>query len=265
MSISNKIAGLREIWHFDNRWELIYERLFNAGGPVSVYRIGGMRVLVDHAAGDANGAREVLTSDMYRRFFPLIDTTTPINVLDIGANNGGFPLLLRLEKIRIQRLVSVEFNPKTFARLHTNIDTNLDDIDFELVNAAVCGENRAISVPETETGTSDSIYTDQESANGLTVEGITFDELYQRTFSGRVIDVCKMDIEGAEFEIFSNPGHESIKQCRNLIIEIHHSETRHRDLVIKKLTKLGFKELNGDNNREDNLHYVHFFRNTKPL
>ncbi len=62
---------------------------------------------------------------------------------------------------------------------------------------------------------------------------------------------------------FSNPGHESIKQCRNLDHRNPSFRDQHRDLVIKKLTKLGFKELNGDNNREDNLHYVHFFRNTK--
>ena len=45
----------------------------------------------------------------------------PANVLDLGANNGGFPLLLHTSGIELKKVVSVEFNPRTFARLNFNL------------------------------------------------------------------------------------------------------------------------------------------------
>ncbi len=38
----------------------------------------------------------------------------PINVLDLGASNGGFPLLLHADGIPLKKVVSVEFNRNTF-------------------------------------------------------------------------------------------------------------------------------------------------------
>jgi len=35
----------------------------------------------------------------------------PANVLDFGGSNGGFPLLLASEGVRLKRVVSVEANP----------------------------------------------------------------------------------------------------------------------------------------------------------
>jgi hypothetical protein len=57
-----------------------------------------MQFLTDHDAGDANGAREVITSGMYRDLLSELDLDGRINVLDLGGNNGGFPLLLKAER-----------------------------------------------------------------------------------------------------------------------------------------------------------------------
>ncbi|MFN3386587.1 MAG: FkbM family methyltransferase, partial [Candidatus Thermochlorobacter sp.] len=74
-------------------------------------------------------------------------------------------------------------------------------------------------------------------------EGLTIDDLYNRYFDGEKIDVCKMDIEGAEHEIFSMPYHHSLKHVRYLILEIHGNDNRRKDAVIHALKKLGFKPL----------------------
>lgn len=258
MGLRNKIDGLRKIWRFDNRWELLRQRLLFPNNPINVYRIGGLKIIADHSAGDANGAREVLTTDMYRRFLRLIDASQSLNVLDIGANNGGFPLLLKFEGLRIRRLVAVEFNPVTFKRLKANIETNFTE-DFELINAALCGDNRQVMASVVSSGTSESIY--EQTDEGVGVEGLSFDELYHRTFGEDIVDICKMDIEGSEFEVFESLNCRSVTMCRNLIIEIHHSAQSPRELVIDALEELGFEELNGDNKRAANLHYAHFFKN----
>ena len=124
MSLLNKINGVREIWKFDNRFEILRKRLFGNQSSIN-YRIGDLDFTVDHDAGDANGAREVIATDMYRQFFPFLDLAGPLNVLDIGANNGGFGLLLKYEQIAIKKYVGVEFNPATFMRLKFNIERNI--------------------------------------------------------------------------------------------------------------------------------------------
>ena len=258
MSIINKINGVREILQFDNSIEIIRKRL--AGENEIVYQIGDLEILVDHSAGDANGAREVLTSNMYRRFFPLIDTSHPLNVLDIGANNGGFALLLKYEGIPIRKLVALEFNPATFKRLQTNIENNFDE-ETLLLNAALCGEPRIVFASPGSTGTSDSIYSETRAEGALEVEGLSLDQVINRGFDDELVDVCKMDVEGSEFEIFSSRSAESIRRIRHLIIEIHHSAATPREPLIGHIEAFGFEESNGDNERKDDLHYVHHFQN----
>jgi FkbM family methyltransferase len=262
MKLGNKILGLREIWQFDNRWALVAARVFKPGQSVNVYRIRDLEVVVDHAAGDASGARHVLTSPMYRKFLTLLRTSKPISVLDIGANTGGFPLLLKLEGFDIRTLVAVEFNPATFSRLETNIKTNFTG-KCELHNVAVCGASRPIRVLPSGSSTSDSIYAGVGSPVGEVVSGVTLDELFARTLEVDVVDVCKMDIEGAEFEVFRSSTCESIRRCKNLIIEIHHSPDSPREQVIDKLVEHGFEELEGVGGLEDSRHHVHFFRNVR--
>src|SRR4051812_3008314 len=107
MSLANKIRGLKEVWAFDNRLWLIITKIFFRRENLQIYRYNGVEILVDHAGGDNNGAREVLTSPMYRRFLPQMKLDSPANVLDLGANNGGFPLLLHTSGIKLKKVVSV--------------------------------------------------------------------------------------------------------------------------------------------------------------
>ncbi|GAB4483655.1 MAG: hypothetical protein OHK0018_15350 [Erythrobacter tepidarius] len=59
--------------------------------------------------------------------------------------------------------------------------------------------------------------------------------------------MIKMDIEGAEHEIFSSDAGMFVRDCRYLIIEIHSGHTHPRD-VVSKLEALGLRRLapNGD-------------------
>ena len=258
----NKINGVKEIWRFDNRWQLILSRLFFPSERINIYRYKGLEILEDHAAGDANGAREVLTSSMYRQFLPQMNLPDEINVLDLGTNNGGFPLLLKSEKIEIKKLVCVEFNPKTFSRMRFNVERNFDG-DFVCLNAAVCGENKEIEVSLKDGGsTDDSIYDGRQSGGKIyRVQGLTFDSVYRQTFHDEIVDLCKMDVEGAEFEILAGGDCQNLKKCRYLLIEIHHGKDRDRTVVLRKLSDLGFREIDGETKRDARLHYVHFFEN----
>lgn len=84
MSLQTKINGLKEVWQFDNKIWLTVTKTFFPRETLQIYRYKGLEILVDHAAGDANGAREVLTSQMYRRFLPQIKRGGAFTVLDLG-------------------------------------------------------------------------------------------------------------------------------------------------------------------------------------
>lgn len=261
MGFRNKIRGLKEVWAFDNRLWLTFAKTFFPQENLHVYRYKGFDILIDRAGGDANGAREVLLSPMYRRFLSKMKTDGPANVLDLGANNGGFPLLLAAEGIALKRVVSVEFNPQTFVRLQFNLTRNLGCELFP-VNAALCGEERTIRTTLGQGSVSDNIYavSGDASAKAVSIDGLTLDHFFKTYFDGEVLDICKIDVEEAEFEVFSKPHHGSITRCRYLIMEIHERGERRKEEIVPVLESLGFALQQPDPDADPT---VHFFVNSK--
>jgi FkbM family methyltransferase len=138
-------------------------------------------------------------------------------------------------------VVSVELNPNTFLRLRFNLERNLR-CEVVPINAAVCGEPGTLNVALGAGNSGDSIYNGDARTGRETfeIEGLTFDQIYERYFSGETIDICKIDIEGAEFELFAKPSHENLRRCRYLIMEIHENEGRRADTIIQAMERLGF-------------------------
>lgn len=261
MNLQSKYRAFREIWQFDNRWYLLFTRLFFRREATSIYNYRGYRILTDHSAGDANGAREVITSGMYRQYLSHIKTDREINVLDIGANNGGFPLLLAASGLRIKKLACVEMNPLTFTRLRFNVESNFDCTTI-LSNTALCGSNRAIRTRVGVGSAGDNIYANSSGGREVISEGLSFNTLYDQTFCGEKVDICKIDVEAAEFEVFASPEVDAIRNCRYLLMEIHHEDTRPRELVQNRLAELGFSEVEREV-KSGRGHFVHLFVNDK--
>ena len=244
MSVEGKLRGIRQILKFDNRVHLVLQRLFFRGESLGVYMLGGLEVLVDHAAGDASGAPDVLTQPMYADYLPYLTPSHPANVLDIGANVGGFPLFLARHGVRFNRLVSVELNPRTCIRLRFNLERNLRG-DIVVVNAGLCGTARPLELLLGEGSVADSLYGPSFNATGQTtvVPGLTFDAIHERAFGKGDVDICKLDVEQAEYEVMDNDGHDRLRRCRVLVVEIHDVAGRsHRD-VADAIVRLGFKLL----------------------
>ena len=261
MSIKSKVEGIRAIWRFDNRWELLLSRTVFRNDNLNIYRIKGMEILVDHGAGDPNGARHLLVSSMYQHLLGRMKLQGAINVLDLGANGGGFPLMLHANRICLRKLACVEFNPNTFSRMRFNIERNLD-CEFVGLNAAICGERRALEMRLGSGSTGDSIYQQPQTmgARSYQVDGLTFDDIYNASFAGEVIDICKMDVEGAEYEVFATANHQCVSRCRYLIIEIHRVDGKSPEEVITELQRQGFVELPRDSQSDPD---VYLFGNTR--
>lgn len=228
---------------FDNRWALVWSRLVHPHQTVNVYKLAGMEIAMDRAAGDLNLVRDVLTSRMYRHYLELMTPSRPMHVLDIGAGAGGFALLLKALALPIERIGCVEMNPRTCERLRANLDRHLSG-HAEVLNAAVCGRAGQVRVPLGAGSTGDSVY---DSPNGsgppTIIEGVTFDAAYESLFGNAPIDLCKLDVEAAEYDIVSEAHHAKLARCRWLIIEIHDRPGRSPAEVVTAIERLGFREL----------------------
>jgi FkbM family methyltransferase len=262
LNLRNKINGIKEMWKFDNRIQLIFNRIIFPKEDLSIYRIKNVEFLNDHANGDSNGARDVLTSPMYQNFLKTLQFSKPINVLDLGSNNGGFALLVKLTGFQVKKLVCVEVNPKTFSRLRFNIERNFD-CELHLLNIALCGENKDLFLSFDKGDVGNSIYQNGNESSQQKIQGINFDEIVRLNFDDEKVDICKIDVEGAEFDMFLLENHLKINECHYLLIEIHHKENtkdRNREIVLSKLKSLGFTEKVDEIANKSN---VHFFINDK--
>ena len=136
-------------------------------------------------------------------------------------------------------------NPKTFSRMRSNVEANTDTA-FYPINAALCGENKSFDVQLGDGGLCDNIYgKDIVDGEPCRVVGKTFDTICEEVFSDDDIDLCKIDIEGAEFEVFRSVTFDRLARCRYLLIEIHHDANRDRTEIIERLGKNNFEEVGG--------------------
>jgi FkbM family methyltransferase len=244
VKLRDKLIGLRALWKFDNRWQLIFDRLLFKKNSLLVYKLGDLEFLVDHDAGDHNGTRLCLITDIYSRFLPKMELGDNISVFDLGANGGGFPLMLLLNGKQISKLVCVELNPNTFRRLQYNISRNID-AETALVQSAICGTGRQFELMLGSGDISDSIYSNAilspaRSRRKYSIQGRTFDDLFRAYFGESIIDICKIDIEGAEYEVLASPDHDCLRFCRYLIVELHAGTPEQQGEFSRALATAGF-------------------------
>ncbi len=152
--------------------------------------------------------------------------------------------MLKLEGVNLGSVVSVEMNPATYTRLLVNLASNLGPSAVG-INAAVCGTNSPSEIYLTPRrgGTGYGMNGNMVSASlsHVTVKTTTLDSLYNQYFSGKRIDICKIDIEGAEYDLIDSSHDELLRKLRYVVIEFH--EPSRTPPVIQRFTELGFSEI----------------------
>jgi FkbM family methyltransferase len=257
-ALLGRLGGIGEILRFDNRFQLLYQRLLQKHQRLAVYRLGDIEAVVDIAGGDLLSVRACLASPMYRALLARVDLPSSLSVADLGANSGGFPLLLLSLGYKLEDLLCVELNPRTALRLRYNLQGNLPlSARWDVREAAIVGKSRRLKVHLGRGSAGDSIYGTGTSPEGtdLEVEGVTLDDCFRQAFDSTPIDLCKMDIEGAEYEVFESSAHDRIKQCRCLLIEIHATTPERRDGLFARLAELGFNLIGGPSDRRFGVEY----------
>ena len=158
---------------------------------------------------------EIFLHDVYE-----IETMNDVSVvLDIGANIGAFSSRI-VRKFPNCSVTSVEPEPDNFSVLEKNCG-HISNI--KLINKAVWSDSNGVSIVADCGGTAV-----QSGENSIAVESICFDEL---TESFSVIDILKIDVEGAEVDIILNASPESLMKVERITGEFHGPDPRWGDWV----------------------------------
>lgn len=256
--LSNALSGLRAISQFDRVLFTLCQRLLGRRLGWTIYSKGRLKFLVDHHAGDQCGTRDCIAGPMYRELFKEMQLPRQLRLLDLGSNGGGFPLLCLDLGFELANLTCVEVNPFTHSRLSLNIRQNVG-LRPKILNVAVGGHPRELTLSFPSGGTGFSIY---GSANSVTneeaiIEVLTFDEIMRRGFGDGAVDLCKMDVEGAEYEILLGDTAASLRRIHYLVIEIHAAEAAKQEALHNKLSSHGFERIKTSSACDD----VHLFVN----
>ena len=157
-------------------------------------------------------------------------------VLDLGANYGAFANAMAS---RFQcEVYAVEASPRVFAKIPAG--------DFvKKFNFAICGRSGtvALNISSNHEVTSLKRLDNWEYIDTIRVEGLSLDE-FLKTESVPQIDLLKIDIEGAEIEVFNSCSDAFLRSIDQITVEFHEwlggsSKTEVTDIV-SRLQTLGF-------------------------
>jgi FkbM family methyltransferase len=156
-------------------------------------------------------------------------------IVDCGANIGLASAYF-LAKYPTSRVIGIEPDPINFILCKQNLNQFGNRVT--LLNAAIWKAPGIVFLNENNLGTWASCVSAQmdESANRIQALDIfSILELYDIA----LIDILKIDIEGAELDIFSAENLSWLEKVR--CVQIETKEEQARELFLKKLSNYGFK------------------------
>ena len=147
-------------------------------------------------------------------------------ILDLGAHIGCFSIYAGVLNSGA-KIFSFEPEERNFALLKENL--KLNNVNAVVKNVAIGGVdgNR-------------ELYLSSDSHNHSLIGSGEGKKVFVRSFDGLIeklglVDLVKMDIEGAEFEIFENVSDESLGKIRSIYIEYHEGGGRGVDSIVDRL------------------------------
>lgn len=189
--------------------------------------LAGRRISID--APDEPGVRsafvEVLLEDGYR----LRKRKGLERVLDVGANVGFFALAVR-ERFPEAVIHSYEPNP----RLAGAVVHQTAQVGAVVHHEAVCGASGIVTFADDDQSVSGSVQA--HGSAGITVPAVSLGEAVGRL--GGVVDLLKLDCEGAEWDILDHPG--DWTGVRHVAMEYHVDGPRDGSVAVESVRRLGY-------------------------
>jgi FkbM family methyltransferase len=155
--------------------------------------------------------------------------------VDIGANIGSVSIFVdSFNKILEDKIkvYAVEPEPNNIDLLNYNILNNPTE-NITIINNAVWHEEGTVTVSN-KGGNSSIVYkTDSDFSH---IEAITIEHLLNK-YNIKEVDVMKIDIEGAEFDLIINTPAEILAKIKYLTLEFDKSFDGKFGIMVEKLSK----------------------------
>lgn len=180
----------------------------------------------DDSGSDHLVVRETWVENVYQIFGrDFSDTNT---MLDIGANIGAVTVFAASLGADV---VAVEPEPENRALLVDNIARNGVSGQCRVFDVAVMGEGGVVNV---EAGHGHSRVVGAPNGHTVEVEAVSLAGLLDRA-GWSCVDVVKVDVEGAEYQIFGAASSEVLRRIRYLTLEFDATDDETFGAVVSKL------------------------------
>lgn len=180
---------------------------------------------------DRETFKEIFNSNIYNIKLPF----TPGTIIDAGANTGFASLFFKL-KYPNSKIVSLEIEAGNCEMVLKNTE-NLND--FELKQKALYNRKTYFKIEDPFNATNSFVIKEVGENDGFEIESITLDEILKEK-QWETIDLLKIDIEGAEKDLFESNYENWLPKTKVIMIETH-------DRMIEKCSYTVMKTINDYN------------------
>jgi FkbM family methyltransferase len=207
----------------------LYVRRFGWRGPIEMFRLYWL-YLRGHAEpvfvrlyddGDGIWIRPAMDLGIFHQVFVHDEygfelATVPSTIIDAGANIGCASVYFA-RRFPEAKIAAIEPTPSTIELLKKNVAHRPNVM---LLQAALWSENESIElVDEWNNHLAVRVQSISGDPGRVQVQGMTFQEVLMKSgFTS--VDILKMDIEGAEEDVFTTAA-DWLPQVRKIIIEFH--------------------------------------------
>jgi FkbM family methyltransferase len=222
----------------------MHERESALAGEELRFSLGGIEWAVIPESSHIGGIHDVWLAGEYDAFDGF-RARPGSSVLDIGANIGAYTLWQWVNAEKKARVLAVEGAPATAAILRANVQRNMAANGVEVRECAVWSsagplEYLASARSSSTSGVAETL--DRSLVKGaelVTVTAVTLGDLLATpALTGRKIDVAKIDVEGAEFEILKGASEGELRSIDRFVIEV---DGRTAASVTERLVDAGFE------------------------
>jgi FkbM family methyltransferase len=141
---------------------------------------------------------------------------TPETIIDCGANTGLVTVFYK-SKYPESKIIAIEPESSNFEMLFKNTASFKN---VHCLQNAVWGNEGFIEISDPGFGNWGFMTSETENESDTSVKTVTIDSIMQK-FELQNIDVLKIDIEGAEKEVFESNNQEWLSKTRVILIELH--------------------------------------------
>lgn len=204
-------APIKKIGFFNN-FSLLFQR--KTGKKMITLELKNFsdKIFLRNRTTDVHTFYDIFTNDEYDIDFGF----TPETIIDCGANTGLVTVFYK-NKFPHSRIIAIEPELSNFEMLLKNT-SSLSNVDC--LHNAIWGKEGFIEITDPGFGNWGFITNESETETDTTVETITISNIVEQ-YNLCKIDVLKMDIEGAEKEVFESNYKEWMPLTNIILIELH--------------------------------------------